>query len=139
MPLERELDLAWHRLDNAKTLLNTAELLLSSVDYKSVANRSYYAIFNAMRACLALLGKDYKKHSSVISDFRLNFLKSGKLDKNLSDIITALFYIRTQSDYNDHYIISKEEVIKQLKNAELFVQNVENYLSNEYKVINKLY
>ena len=60
------------------------------------------AIFNAMRACLATLGKDYKKHSSVISDFRLNFLKPDKIDKTLSDIITALFYVRTQSDYNDH-------------------------------------
>ena len=81
-------------------------------DYKFVANRSYYAVFNAMRACLAILRKDYKKHSSVISDFRLIFLKTDLLDKNLQDIITALFNVRTQSDYNDHYIISKEEVLK---------------------------
>ena len=76
MSLDGELDLAWHRLDNAKISLNTARLLLESTDYKSVANRSYYAVFNAMRACLATLEKDYKKHSSVISDFRLNFLKT---------------------------------------------------------------
>ena len=132
MPPDGEISLAWHRLDNAKTLLNTARLLLDSSDCKSVANRSYYAIFNAMRACLATLGKDYKKHSSVISDFRLNFLKPDKIDKTLSDIITALFYVRTQSDYNDHYIISKEEVIKQLENAELFVKKVENFLTQEY-------
>jgi len=65
MPLDGEIELAWHRLDNAKTLLNTARLLLDSSDYKSVANRSYYAIFNAMRACLATLGKDNKKHKQI--------------------------------------------------------------------------
>ena len=42
------------------------------------------------------------------------------------------FYVRTQSDYNDHYIISKEEVLKQLENAELFVKKVEDFLTKEY-------
>jgi uncharacterized protein (UPF0332 family) len=90
MPLDGEIELAWHRLNNAKTLLNTARSLLDLDDYKSVANRSYYAVFSAMRSCLSILGKDYKKHSSVISEFRLSFVKTGRLDNNLSDIITAL-------------------------------------------------
>ena len=50
MPLDGEIDLARLRLDNAKTLLNTAKLLLDSSDYKSVANRSYYAIFKKRRS-----------------------------------------------------------------------------------------
>ena len=132
MPLEDELALMRHRLNNAKELLNTARVLLDLNDYKSVANRSYYAIFNAMRACLAAMGKDYKKHSGVISDFRMNFIKNGKLNIDLSDIITALFYVRTQSDYFDYYIISKDEVTKQLHNAEYFVRQVEEFLTREY-------
>ena len=90
MPHEGTVELAWHRLSNAKTLLNTARSLLDLGDYKSVANRSYYAVFSAMRACLAPLDKDFKKHSSVIASFRLNFLKTEKLDKNLTSIIADL-------------------------------------------------
>jgi uncharacterized protein (UPF0332 family) len=132
MPHDDLFELAWYRLDNAKTLLKTARAILDLGDYKSVANRSYYAILNAMRACLAPLGKDYKKHSSVISDFRLFFLKNEKLEKNLSIIISGLFDVRTKSDYNDFYIISKAEVTTQLENAELFVQKIEIFMQQNY-------
>ena len=97
-------------------------------DYKSSANRSYYAVFNAMRACLAMLKIDHKKHSAVMSDFRLHYLKTNKLNKELSDIITDLFKIRNQSDYDDFYVISKDDVLKQLLNAKLFVQEVDTFL-----------
>ena len=116
------------RLENAKTLLKTAKVLISVEDYKSAANRSYYAIFNAMRAELALFGVDFKRHSAVISDFRVKFLKTEVLDKSLSDIIAEAFEVRTQCDYDDHYIISKEEVERQVENAEIFVATIEKHL-----------
>ena len=117
------------RLQNAKTLLLTAEKMIEIGDYKSSANRSYFAVFNAMRAELAILGIDNKKHSGVISAFRLNFIKSGILDVNLSDIITGLFRIRTEVDYNDFYVISKTEVIAQLENAKLFVAAIVKHIN----------
>lgn len=129
MPRDELRELAKHRLDNAKIMLKSARLLLDSGDYKSVCNRSYYAVFNAMRACLAPLGIDHKKHSGVMSDFRLHFIKTGKFNNDLSDIIAALFYARTQSDYNDFYVISKGEVLKQLESANLFVNQIDNYLA----------
>jgi uncharacterized protein (UPF0332 family) len=116
------------RLDNAKSLLLASEKLIEIDDYKSSANRAYYAIFGAMRAVLATIGEDYKKHSAVISSFRLNFIKSGKLDITLSDIITNLFRVRNEVDYNDFYVISKPEVIKQIENAKFFVATIESYL-----------
>ena len=100
-------DLIKRRLESAGTLLVSARLLIEADDCKSAANRSYYAVFAAMRACLALKGIDHKKHSGVMSDFRLHFIKTGKLKTELSDIISELFEVRTQSDYNDFYVISK--------------------------------
>lgn len=122
-------DIAELRLENAKALISTAKSMIELGDYKSSANRSYYAVFNAMRAELALLKIDHKKHSSVISDFRLNFIKTGIFSPEMSDIITQLFDVRNQSDYNDFYVISKEEVIKQANNAEMFVSTIAEHLS----------
>jgi len=119
------------RIENAGTLLISARLLIDAGDYKSAANRSYYSVFAAMRGCLALLGIDHKKHSGVISDFRLHFIKTGKLRTGLSDIISELFEVRTQCDYNDFYIIVKSEVVKQLKNAEIFVGEIKTFLGYE--------
>lgn len=131
MPHDKFSELSKLRMDNARTLLESAHVLLDAGDYKSVANRSYYAVFAAMRACLAPLGIDHKKHSGVISDFRLNFIKTGKLKTELSDIISELFDVRTQSDYNDFFVISKEDVKKQLDNAEVFIREVEQFLKSE--------
>ena len=70
MHSENTIALSKHRLAIAKERLNTAKLLIDSGDYKSAANRSYYAAFSAMRAVLALDGLDFKKHSGVIAEFR---------------------------------------------------------------------
>jgi len=131
MQHEGSVELSKIRIENAALLLDSSRMLIEAGDYKSSANRSYYAVFAAMRSCLALLGIDHKRHSGVISDFRLHFIKTEKLSKNLSDTITELFDVRNLSDYDDFYIISKAEVLKQLENAELFVRAVEKFIKSE--------
>ena len=118
------------RLDNARQCLISAKTLLESADYKGSANRSYYAIFHAMRATLAIDGFDSKKHSGIISEFRKRYIKTGILDIRLSKIIDVLFGIRNESDYEDFFVIVKEDVIQQLENASAFVNAVEAYLKS---------
>lgn len=57
---EEKITLSKTRLDIAKERLSFADEILKIGDYKTVANRSYYAIFSAMRAVLALDGFDSK-------------------------------------------------------------------------------
>ncbi len=119
------------RLDNAKERLSFIPGILELGDYKTVANRAYYAVFSAMRAVLALDGFDSKKHSGIISEFRKNYIKTGIFNTEMSDIISKLFNVRSSSDYDDFYIISKEKVTKQYENAKLFVETVDAYLSDK--------
>lgn len=125
---EDRIYLSKTRLDIAKERISFADEILRLGDYKTVANRSYYAVFSAMRAVLALDGYDSKKHSGIISEFRKNYLKTGKLPKELSQTIDSLVEIRQGSDYDDFYIVSKEEVCEQLENAKAFILCIENYL-----------
>jgi uncharacterized protein (UPF0332 family) len=112
--------------------LTTAKAMLELGDYKASANRLYYAIFSAMRAVLALDGFDSKKHSGIIARFRQSSIKTGILDTEMSKIIDDLEVIREDSDYDDFYIILKEDVEIQAKRAEYFVSEVESYLQNQY-------
>ena len=124
--------LAKVRLEHALEDLKSAkENFENSTYYKLVANRTYYAIFHAMRAVLAFDGIDNKKHSSVISDFRKLYVKTGIFDVEMSDIITKLFNIRSCSDYDDFYVIEKEKVKQQLDNAEIFINNIKAFLEKE--------
>ncbi len=129
---EEKINLSKMRLDIAKERLKFADEILAIGDYKTVANRSYYAVFSAMRAVLALDGFDSKKYSGIIVEFRKNYLKTGKLSKELSPIIDALVEIRQGSDYDDFYIVSIEEVREQLENAKVFIKEVDDYLKSQY-------
>ena len=72
------------RFDNATRCIKSSKLLLEDGDYKSTANRSYYAIFYVIR-------------------------------------------------YDDFYVLSKEEVIRQTGNAEIFIDSVCRYLLKRSK------
>ena len=122
------IDLARYRMEKAQECLTDAQDCLRLGKYSVAANRSYYAIFNAMRAMLNLEGEDYKRHSGVISEFRKRFLKTGILSPALSDIIRNLFDLRNSSDYDDFYVVSKGEVEMQTANAVLFTETVRECL-----------
>ena len=57
----KKIELSKTRLDIAKERIEFADKILQIGDYKTVANRSYYAVFSDMRAVLALKGFDSKK------------------------------------------------------------------------------
>ena len=121
--------LSAHRFKRAKEELSTAELLLHNANFRSSINRSYYAIFHAMRAVNILEGFDSSKHSGVIAYFTQNYLKTKKLDRVLSKIIKEASYLREKSDYDDFYIASRVETERQIENAKLFCNKVEQYLT----------
>lgn len=124
------IDLALYRLEKAKNDLNDAKKTLELEMYDTAANRSYYAIFHAARAVLALDGQDYKRHSGVISNFQKDYIKTEIFDKQMSNIIKNAFDMRTESDYEDFYIVPKEDVKIQVEEAEIFIANIEAYLKN---------
>lgn len=129
---ENRLFLSKHRIEVAKERLQTARLLIDVGDYKTAANRSYYAVFSAIRAVLALDGLDFKRHSGVIAEFRKSYIKTEIFDTELSHIIDSLKDVRQSSDYDDFYLISKEEVLQQVENAERFEMEIERYLQTQY-------
>ena len=121
-------DLSLYRLESAEQCIKAARLLTENGDYKGAANRSYYAVFHCLRSVLALEQVDFKRHSGVISHFRNKYIRTGIFDSKLSDIIAEAFDIRNDSDYDDFFVVSKEEVEKQIENAELFYDTVKKYL-----------
>ena len=131
MEHEERKSLSQVRYDHALECLDAAKSLLENGNYKSAANRSYYAIFHAMRAVLALNEIDMRHHSGIISEFRKLYIKTGVFETRLSQIISVLFDTRTESDYDDFFVISKAEVVEQTENAEYFLQVIKAYLDQQ--------
>ena len=131
MEFEDKRNLSNVRLEHAFECLSSAKLNFEANGYKTAANRSYYAVFHAMRAVLAYDGIDMKHHSGIISEFRRLYIKTGVFPKEMSETISALFDIRSDSDYDDYYVISIEDVKTQMGNAEHFLDKVSLFLQNK--------
>ena len=128
MPDKELKDLSVLRFEHAAECLDAAKNLYACANYKSAANRSYYAVFHAMRSVLSLDRIDMKHHSGVISEFRKLYIKTGLFDSRLSQIISVLFDLRNDSDYDDFFTVTEEEVAEQISNAEYFLGEIKKYL-----------
>ena len=124
-------DLVNHRLISAKERLESAKLLLDNKNYKDSIGRSYYAMFSAVRALLALDGKDYSKHTGVIAYFQKNYIKTGLFEKKYSKYLSQAFQIRNNTDYADFFIAPEADAIEQYEKAVELCSVIENYVSSK--------
>lgn len=100
-------ELSRYRFQRACEDFHDAKLLLEAKSFKSSVNRSYYAIFHALRAVTALDGFDASKHSGVIAYVNRNYVKKGIFDKSLSKMLDAVYRMRERADYKDFEIFLK--------------------------------
>jgi len=132
MPEGTAYDLALYRLEKASGCIGDARLLLENGSFASAANRAYYAIFYSARALMALNDEDRKKHSGIIAYFQRTYIKSGLIGSEYSDIIKSAFEIRQEADYEDFYILSKDDAVKQVENAEKFYKRIGDYIDESH-------
>ena len=125
-------DLSKYRFETARSNLNAAKLMLDSHDYKSSINRSYYSIFHALRAVLALDCFDSSKHSGVIACFNERYVKTGVFCKEISKIIRRARLMRENADYQDFFVVSQEEAADQIEAAQKIISAVEPYLNKRW-------
>ncbi len=130
MPNEAQIELSKYRLEKSNEMLAEAEILFDNQHYKGSNNRSYYAILHALRAVLALVGFDSKKHSGIIAEFQRTFVKTEIFDREYSKIIMTASEIRNASDYDDYYIASRDEAQNQLENEKKLYSKVYTYVQS---------
>lgn len=127
--LDNRKELSEYRLKMAKEKLKSAKLLLDSQQWKDSIGRSYYAIFTAARALLALDGQDFARHTGVISYFQKTYIKTKVFDVKYSRYISEALQIRNNTDYADFYIVSREDAEEQYERAVDFYNEIEKYCS----------
>lgn len=121
-------ELSKYRLQTAIEDLDSAIALKEIGQYKSSINRSYYAIFHALRAVTAMDGFDSSKHSGVIAYFNKNYVKEGIFDKDISKLIDTSFRLREKADYQDFFVVSKSQSEEQIEKAERIIEVIKHYL-----------
>lgn len=128
------VQLAKYRLDKARECLLDAQDAFEEDRLANSINRSYYAIFHATRSLLALDSFDSKKHSTIIGYFNQHYIASGKMETVYYQQLSNAFRIRNKTDYDDFYVITREDAKQQLVNAYSFIQHIGQYI--ESRIVN---
>ena len=123
-------DLAKYRLEMSDEHIRSAKALLDIGNFKDSIGRSYFAMFSAVRALLALDAVDFSKHSGVISYFQKEYVKTGKIDVKYSKTLSQAFQIRNNADYQDFFIVSKNDAEVQYARAEEFAKVINQVIQN---------
>jgi uncharacterized protein (UPF0332 family) len=132
------IDLSKYRFETAVENLEDAKILLKENKYKSAVNRSYYAVFHSLRAVLALDGFDSSKHSGIIAYFNKNYVKNNIFEKEFSKMIDTTYRLREKADYQDFYVVSKEDSLRQIDKAEKVISGVQVYLQTKWEDIDAI-
>jgi uncharacterized protein (UPF0332 family) len=104
----------------SKRHLKSARDLLAADDFADSVSRSYYAVFQAARALLAVEGLESRKHSGVVSLFNRHVVKSGRVEKQIGTVLKDAWRQRELADYSDVAEFTRDEAERLLRDAEVF-------------------
>lgn len=124
-------ELSKYRYERSLEDLKNAKDVFATGSYKLALNRSYYAIFHAMRAVNVLDEFDSSKHSGVIAHFNQYHVKTGDFEKTASKIVQNAMEMREHADYDDFFVASKKDAEEQISKAELFLGYVKSFLTDK--------
>ncbi|MDI6793454.1 MAG: HEPN domain-containing protein [bacterium] len=117
-------ELFLYRLEQADESLESAQILLDNKKYRSSVSRTYYAMFYAVLALLALDKCETSKHSGAMALFDREFVKKGIFDKDFSRWMHEAFDLRQRADYREMFTVSHERAKGVLEHAQTFVAEV---------------
>lgn len=83
--------------------------------WETIANRLYYAAYNAVTALLVANGDTAQTHSGVRHIFGLKFIKTGVLSSETGRLYHRLFSMRQTGDYDDTYDVAAEDVLPNIE------------------------
>ena len=58
------------------------------------------------------------------------YVKTGVFDKELSRMIDSCYWLREKADYDDFYLVARDEAVQQLEKAEKVFQTIESYVNS---------
>ena len=124
MMTHNHAELVRYRLGQVDEALRAASILLREESLRASVNRSYYAMFYAVLALLAVRKEETSKHSGVIALFDRLYVRTNVFPLDFSKWLRRAFDLRTRSDYGTEMTVSRGETEIQLEHASRFVAEI---------------
>ncbi|MCD7778646.1 MAG: HEPN domain-containing protein [Clostridiales bacterium] len=122
-------DISIYRYNSCGETLHSAEIMHSKGRYVASLDRSFFSLFNGVRAIIAFDGIKSIDHSEVTDYFIQNYVKENEIfaDETAKWLAEAV-ESKEKEDWLDFYYPSEEESMTQIKRAKAFKAEVQKYL-----------
>lgn len=124
-------DLVLYRMTRADETLEDARILAKAGRWNACVNRLYYACFYAVSALLVMDGLSSSKHAGIRSLFNRQYVKTGKIPKNLARIYNDLFERRQEGDYIDFVSFQEAQVLPWISKAEELIGHIADMIEKQ--------
>ena len=124
-------DLISYRMARSNESMEDARILANAGRWNACVNRLYYACFYVVSALLVRHGLSSSKHTGVRSLFNKQYVKTGKIPKDLARIYNDLFERRQEGDYIDFVMFQESQVQAWIAEAEQLVGHIRNLIERE--------
>lgn len=115
------------RIEKSLRALEQAKGVMELEYWETIANRLYYAAYNAVSALLIANGDEAQTHSGVIHLFGMRFIKTGIFSAEIGRLYHELFTMRQTGDYDDTYGLTKDDVHPYVEPTEQLIKLVIEY------------
>jgi uncharacterized protein (UPF0332 family) len=118
-------------MERAQETLEDARILAGAARWNACVNRLYYACFYGVSALLVRDSLSSSKHAGVRSLFNRQYVKTGKIPKDLARIYNDLFERRQEGDYIDFVSFGESQVLPWISKAEELLGHITQLLHQE--------
>jgi uncharacterized protein (UPF0332 family) len=118
-------------MTRADETLEDARILAKAGRWNACVNRLYYACFYAVSALLVMDGLSSSKHAGIRSLFNRQYVKTGKIPKNLARIYNDLFERRQEGDYIDFVSFQEAQVLPWISKAEELIGHIADMIEKQ--------
>ena len=117
-----------YRMEKADVALEDASFLSDSGRYNLAANRLYYALYYAASAILLNQGIVTKRHSGLIAQMHLHFVKTNILTVEEGALFKVMFDLRHEGDYEDFIDVERADIEEYTPQVKALVKKLKSLL-----------
>jgi uncharacterized protein (UPF0332 family) len=118
-------------MSRANEALEDARILAREERWNACVNRLYYGCFYAVSALLVRDGLSSSKHAGVRGLFNREYVKTGKIPKDLARIFNDLFERRQEGDYVDFVSFQESQVLPWISKAEKLIEYIAGLIQEQ--------
>ena len=115
-----------YRQEKADMALDDAAFLTDAGKFGLAANRLYYALYYAASALLLSKGIATKRHSGLMTQINMHFVKTGILSKDEGALFRVMFSLRHEDDYEDFIEVEKADIDEYTPQATALVKKLKD-------------